>query len=262
MKKFVLLIVLLSSVFWAVGCANKNEMCISQVEKSVSTIDKDLTKEKQEIDLNSDSSIEPESETKNKIDNDVQDIEPFIPKGWEALKKCDGELAIAEGDLNKDGVMDKAFVIEQNNQSEYAPPRNLLIAFGNKDNTYKLSIRAEKAILLANEGGTFGDPFEDIVIDRGSVLIKFMGGASRWHRYFRFRYQDNGWYLIGFTEGSYESIGDSMDCLEDDYNLITGDYIGEKLEDGKIKTIKKNIGKKQLLNLKDFVADEYDMQPK
>ncbi|QEK11610.1 hypothetical protein FQB35_04110 [Crassaminicella thermophila] len=260
MKKFVLLIVVLFSVFLAVECMNKNEMHIPQFEKSVLTTDKDLTKEKQETDLSNDISIEPESGTKNKMDNDLQDISSFIPKGWEVLKKYD-ELAIAEGDLNKDGIMDKAFVIEQNNQSEYASPRNLLIVFGNKDNTYTLSIRAEKAILLANEGGSFGDPFEDIAIDRGSVLIKFMGGSSRWHRYFRFRYQDNGWYLIGFTEGSYESIGDSMDCLEDDYNLITGDYIGEKLEDGKIKTIKKNIGKKQLLNLKDFVADEYDMQP-
>lgn len=51
-----------------------------------------------------------------------------------------------------------------------------------------------------------------------------------------------------------------MECLQNDYNLITGDYIGDKLEDGKIKTIKKNIGKKQLLNLNDFVADEYSIQ--
>ncbi|SHH55241.1 hypothetical protein [Tepidibacter thalassicus] len=260
MKKFVLLIVVLFSVFLAVGCMSNKEIRIPKVEKSVSTIDKDLTKEKQKTDLSNDISVEPESEYKNKTDNDVQDISSFIPKGWEVLKKYGGELAIAKGDLNKDGIIDKAFVIEQSNQSEYASPRNLLIVFGNKDNTYTLSIRAEKAILLANEGGTFGDPFEDIVIDRGSVLLKFMGGSSRWHRYFRFRYQDNGWYLIGFTEGSYESIGDSMYCLEDDYNLITGDYIGEKLEDGKIKTIKKNIGKKQLLNLKDFIADEYDVQ--
>lgn len=251
MKKFVLLILVLVSVFLVAGCMNKDEMCIQQVEDSASINDNDLS---------NDISVEPQNGDKDKRDNAVQDISEFAPEGWEVLKKYD-ELAIAEGDLNKDGILDKAFVIEQNNQSECAPPRNLLIAFGNEDNTYELSIMAEKAILLADEGGTFGDPFEDIIIDRGSVVLKFIGGSrSRWHRYFRFRYQDNVWYLIGFTEGAYDTMGDeSMVCLQDDYNLITGDYIGEKLEDGKVITIKENIGKKQLLNLKDFVADEYSV---
>lgn len=260
MKRILLLLIALFSVFSAVGCISKNEIHIPQVEKTISNTDKALTKEKQKNEVSNDNNVEPEIDIKNKVNKDVGDIAEFIPKGWDVLKKYD-ELAIVEGDLNKDGIMDKAFVIEQSNSSENAPSRNLLIVFGNKDNTYTQSIKAEKAILLANEGGPFGDPFQDIIIDRGSVLLKFFGGSSRWHRYFRFRYQDNGWYLIGFTEGSYESIGDSMDCLEDDYNLITGDYIGEKLVDGKIKTIKKNIGKKQLLNLTNFVANEYHIQP-
>lgn len=248
------------SVFSAVGCTSKNEIHIPQVEKTISNTDKALNKEKQKVEVINDNNVESESDIKNEVHNDVQDIATFIPEGWEVLKKYD-ELAIVEGDLNKDGIMDKAFVIEQSNSSENVPPRNLLIVFGNKDNTYTLSIKAEKAILLANEGGPFGDPFQDIMIDRGSVLLKFFGGSSRWHRYFRFRYQDNGWYLIGFTEGSYESIGDSMDCLEDDYNLITGDYVGESLVDGKIKTIKKKIVTKQLLNLTNFAANEYHIQP-
>ncbi|WDV46430.1 hypothetical protein PV797_01735 [Clostridiaceae bacterium M8S5] len=256
MKKLVLFIIVLYSVFLTVGCENK--MPMPQVEKSLSTTGKNITKDNQKPDLSDCSSVESQSE--DKVNSDVQDIESFIPKGWEVLKKYE-KLAISKGDLNKDGIMDKAFVIEQSNQSEDVPLRNLLIVFGNKNNTYELSIKAEKAILNEIEGGTFGDPFESISIDRGSVLLKFFGGSSsKWHRYFRFRYQDNGWFLIGFTEGSYEFIGDSMDCIEDDYNLITGDYIGEIVEDGKVKTVKKNIGKKQLLNLKDFVANEYDVQ--
>ncbi|SHK66309.1 SadB/YajI family lipoprotein [Tepidibacter formicigenes] len=58
MKKFVLLIVVLFSVFLAVGCMSNKEIRIPQVEKSVSTIDKDLTKEKQETDLSNDISKE------------------------------------------------------------------------------------------------------------------------------------------------------------------------------------------------------------
>jgi hypothetical protein len=257
MKKFILLVVLLFSLYSVVGC-NNNEVHKPQVEKTAST--KDNVKEEQNPDLNNDICVE--TEKKDKIDNNAQDllkdnsgqhISAFIPEGWD-------ELASAEGDLNKDGIIDKAIIIEKSNKSELDSPRSLLIAFGNENNTYKLSIRADKAILLKNEGGVFGDPFQDIVIDRGSVLLKFFGGASiKWNRYFRFRFQDNGWYLIGFTEGSYEAIGDEMYYLENDYNLLTGDYdcISENLEDGKIKTIKDNIGKKQLLNLKDFVANEY-----
>jgi hypothetical protein len=83
--------------------------------------------------------------------------------------------------------MDKAFVIEKekDDSSDYAAQRNLIIVFGNSDGSYDLSITAKNAILRADEGGTFGDPFDGIAIDRGSVLLKFMGGSDRWHRCFR-----------------------------------------------------------------------------
>ena len=199
------------------------------------------------------------SQEQRTIENN--DIASFIPKDWEILKQGD-ETAIAEGDINKDGIIDKAFVVtekEKNNSSDYAAQRNLIIVFGNSDGSYNLSITAKKAILLANEGGTFGDPFYEIIIDRGSVLLMFMGGSDRWERCFRFVYQDSGWYLIGFTESSYELVGDSMEKLQHDYDLITGDYIGDVLENGEVKTIEKNIGKQQLLKLNDFIANEYSI---
>lgn len=194
---------------------------------------------------------------------EIKDIASFIPKGWEILKQGD-ESAIAEGDLNKDGIIDKAFIVtekEGNNSSDYAAQRNLIIVFGNSDGSYDLSITARNAILLANEGGTFGDPFNDIAIDEGFLLLKFMGGSARWERCFRFDYRDSDWFLIGFTESNYEPVGDSMEKLQHDYNLITGNYIGNKLENGEIKTVEKNIGKNQQLKLNDFIANEYSVQP-
>ncbi|GEM_PF-839304 len=208
------------------------------------------------------SKMEASPEDENETNNEIEEISSFIPRDWEILKQGD-KLAIAEGDLNKDGIIDKAFVVTEkakNNSSDYAAQRNLIIVFGNSNGSYDLSITAKNAILLSNEGGTFGDPFDGIAIDRGSVLLKFMGGSSRWSRCFRFRYQDSGWYLIGFTESSYESVGDSMEVLQEDYNLITGDYIGDKLNNGEIMTVENNIGKKQLLNLNDFIADEYSIK--
>jgi hypothetical protein len=46
-------------------------------------------------------------------------------------------------------------------------------------------------------------------------------------------------------------------CLFFDYNLLTGDYIEDIVEDGKVKNIKKNIGTKPLINLDDFKVAEY-----
>ncbi|WP_432664507.1 hypothetical protein R9X47_28760 [Wukongibacter baidiensis] len=191
-----------------------------------------------------------EVEYDDKLNSDIvaKSIEEFIPKGWAILD-------LAEGDLNKDGINDKAFIIEPIDKSTLQ--RNLLIVFGNKDGTYTLSISSKQAILLSNEGGTFGDPFLDICVDRGSVLIKFMGGSIRWHQYYRFRYQDGDWYLIGFTEGGYERIGDAMCLLQRNFNLITGDYIEDKIENGRIIASKRILPKKQLWKLKDFVANEF-----
>jgi len=184
------------------------------------------------------------------------DIYELVPAGWSILEKYDGPV-IVEGDLNKDEVADKVFIIEQNGDNNEISQRNLLIAFGKKNGGYELSIEAEHAILNEDAGGTFGDPFDELKIDRGSILLKFMGGSSRWSKIFRFRYQDAGWYLIGFTKDSYESLDDQIISLTDDYNLITGECLHDVLEDGDIETIKKNIGIKPLVNLIDFVVDEY-----
>ncbi|MCT4509026.1 MAG: hypothetical protein N4A48_09760 [Tepidibacter sp.] len=243
MKKLVLLIIiLLFNLTGLVGCINENEADTLETKKQIAT-EKQITSEDKHND-NLDSNVIIEKQNKNKI----QDVESLIPTGWNILKS-------AEGDLNKDGIIDKAVAIEKTNKTELDSPRNLLIFFGNKDGSYTLSIKAEKAILVVSEGGPFGDPFKDMVIDRGSVLLKFFGGSSRWYKRYRFRYQDNGWYLIGATEGGFEELNGEMVPDEIDYNLITGDYIITTPKDGELIKMKGN-KKKELLNLKDFIANE------
>lgn len=100
------------------------------------------------------------------------DIYVFIPEGWKVLEKVKGKPEIAEGDLNKDGISDIAAVIMGVGKSEESSPRALLIAFGNKDKTYTLSIIAEKAILRAEQGGVWGDPFESISINSGLYIYE------------------------------------------------------------------------------------------
>lgn len=184
------------------------------------------------------------------------DIKNLIPNGWRVLEKIEGEPMQAKGDLNKDGIDDLAIVIEAEKvRKDEAPSRALLIAFGNGDKQYSLSIIADKAILKSDQGGVWVDPLEGISVDRGSVVIRFYGGSNfRWYSRYRFRFQDNDWYLIGATIGS--NYTGNMTSKEEDYNLLTGDYvIKETDESNNSKTTKGKKEKPNFLRLKDFIAD-------
>jgi hypothetical protein len=191
----------------------------------------------------------------------IRDVTALIPAGWQLLVRESGPVKV-EGDLNQDGIQDVAVVIDKiETKTGEAPERALLIAFGNKDHTYTRSIVADKAILKADEGGVWGDPLDSIAIDRGSVLVNFYGGSNfRWYGKYRFRFQNDDWYLIGATVGSYftgTTTPENGD--EEDYNLLTGDYVKRVVDDLKDEkptshTITGNIGTKKLLKLSDYVA--------
>lgn len=235
MKKSNLLIMMVLILLGVVGCMQKDTPNEYGAEKQV---------------LNQGEAID---EGENKNNDGIEGIASLIPDGWYVTEKSSGGLAVVEGDLNSDGIDDKAFVIEEKLDPEKNPQRDLIIAFGNEDASYSQSIRAEKAIMLRNDGGAFGDPFEDLIIDRGSIVLSFIGGSSeRWYMNYRFRFQDEGWYLIGSTEGALVEVDKAMDNIEEDYNLITGDYVIRKLEDGKIVTMKGKVEKKPLIKLIDF----------
>jgi hypothetical protein len=191
------------------------------------------------------------------------DISAFMPNDWHLLEKVQGEPELVEGDLNNDGIKDIAAVIEGKSTKEEAAPRAIIIALGNKDKSYTLSTKAEKAILRADEGGLWGDPFEKISIDRGSILISFYGGSNwRWFSSYRFRFQDNDWYLIGATRGSYFTGTTTRENADEtDYNLLTGDFVQKKAnEQGELVKTKGNRGKKMLVKLEEFDAQREDIQ--
>lgn len=188
-------------------------------------------------------------------------LEGVIPEDWTELRDADGEPVRVVGDLNKDGVQDAATVIEKAVPGEgEAPERALLIAFGKPDGSYKLSIIADHVLLRADEGGVWGDPFDGLEINRGSLVVSEYGGSNwRWYNRYRFRYQDADWFLIGMTSGTYFNGGEEPEeqATEEDYNLLTGDYIikGHE-ENGKAHVEKGNRGKKPLVKLRDFDLSE------
>ncbi|MFN8344476.1 MAG: hypothetical protein U0X91_05715 [Spirosomataceae bacterium] len=190
--------------------------------------------------------------------------ESFVPKGWHILEK-------AEGDLNKDNLRDLAVVIETvkpvKNLKEpevEVPPRILFVALQQVDGSYQLSVQSNESVFLSNEGGIFGDPWAGMTIERGTLLVQFYAGSSdRWAYDYRWRFQNNDWFLIGATYTGSSTHDGSFKKY--DFNLSTGAAeltVGKEAEDEKTKNPKDKVsrftvGKKPLFKLNTFKPGQY-----
>ncbi|MEM6804096.1 MAG: hypothetical protein AAF696_22015 [Bacteroidota bacterium] len=141
------------------------------------------------------------------------EMEPIeIPEGYSLI----GET---EGDLDKDGKDEKIQVYDTGAEAELGTERALYIYKANK-NTWEIWHKSQGAVLSSRHGGVLGDPFEDIRIERGAIVIDHFGGSRvKWNYTHRYRFQKNDWYLIGASI-RYGAPCDFWDHF--DYNLSTG----------------------------------------
>ena len=152
-------------------------------------------------------------------DNSAQ----LVPPGW----RTDGELP-KEGDLNGDGRPDAAFVISQGGvvapgNGEFVVVKHVLVlALRGDDGKLHRSMVSDAAVLDGDEGGVFGDPFQDLSIERGAVVIMHYGGSrERWGFTHRYRSQNGQWTLIGLDIGYTDSTAPD-NHFDQDINLSTG----------------------------------------
>ena len=244
MKKRILFSIALLFFIVLTSCSN-----IDTSEVNVESKNKPDVNTK--ADISDDIGVE-ESNNDSKVSKELYiGLSAFVPDGWHLLDAFEESRVI--GDLNKDGIQDVAFVIEGKATEIEAAPRMLFIVGGNKNNSYSLLAQAKEIILRADEGGIMGDPFMGLSIDRGSLLIHHYGGSAwRWSSTYRFRYQEDGFYLIGATEDWFHAASEAGSEYED-FNLLTGDYIRIETDDNGIeKETKSNRGKNKLINLVDF----------
>lgn len=227
----------------------------NEVIKNSDNTDSEITDNKPKSENNDEknSKLDEKEKFMPEIPSEGRALESFIPPEWKVLDYI-------EGDLNQDKLLDVAVVIEKDNDDDSLYPRVLLILLQNKDKSYKLSVKAGKAILRANEGGIWGDPYVPLSIDKGSLLISFYGGSNwRWSNEYRFKFQEDKWLLIGakiemFHTGSGEGT-------HEDYNLLTGEMIKTETDaNGNKKTEEISRGKKPLVKLTDFIANSEDIQ--
>lgn len=147
----------------------------------------------------------------------------LVPPGWRAEKEM-----LKEVDLNGDGKPDAALVISNggSGSSDVEEPsvvkHVLILALRGDDGKLHRSVVSDAAVLDGDEGGAFGDPFEDLSVERGAVVIMHYGGSrDRWGYTHRYRYQDGQWMLIGLDYGNTDST--NLEHYDNhDINLTTG----------------------------------------
>ncbi|MEM6633448.1 MAG: hypothetical protein AAF694_27490, partial [Bacteroidota bacterium] len=143
-----------------------------------------------------------------------------IPQGFELLSET-------WGDLNKDGVEEWVRIYNTDSVGDFGRERELHIFEKNYvEGNWDLLYYAKKVVLPDAHGGIMGDPFGELSVENGAVVLRQQGGSRyKWSYIHRFRYQAEKWQLIGTTI----ETGAPCEMWEHfDYNLSTGKIIYTK----------------------------------
>jgi hypothetical protein len=174
--------------------------------------------------------------------------EGFAPDGWEVR-------VVEKGDLNGDKIDDVVIVmmkpeVMENDVLVEGKKHFLALAFGD-GGQFKRTAFSDEAALDTEEGGPFGDPFEGLKIENGTVIIyHYGGGGQRWSRAERYRWSQNRWMLIGKT---YSTIN-ILDLDEE------GDAIDTNLSTGFVKRTEANIFYQRGKKKPPKTGDYYELQ--
>lgn len=169
----------------------------------------------------------------------------FVPAGWKLLDKTDG-------DLNGDGRLDAALIIQRNDPSGVISnsdglgfdtydtnPRVLLVTIQDDLGQYQL-VGRDDDIIPDHDRPTIDDPYELMRIDGGKLHlhIRFFANAGSWSMFaniFHFRWSGNAMQLIGFDKnyvhrGSGEMSQASVNYLSCKRKDSAGSIEDDKLD--------------------------------
>ncbi|MDH6307477.1 hypothetical protein M2451_000626 [Dysgonomonas sp. PFB1-18] len=146
----------------------------------------------------------------------AEDINDFTPKWWRIIGQADG-------DLNGDGIADKAIVYNTPVSLDEWEARCLAI-YKKEDGKWKLWLQTFAPLLSSGGGGMMGDPFSGISIEDGCIIINHWGGSrEKWSYQHSYKYVNDNWHLIH----AITSSGDACRGHSMQYDLLTGDILTE-----------------------------------
>lgn len=134
----------------------------------------------------------------------------------------------ATGDLDKDGVAELAvaYNTRKENGDDFDDIPRALIIYKKQQLQWVSWQQSHLALYSSRGGGMMGDPFGEMEIKNGLLLISHSGGSSwKWTHTDKYRYQNGDFYLVGYTS-NYGKLCEYWENI--DYNLSTGKMIVKK----------------------------------
>ncbi|MET3538705.1 hypothetical protein [Chryseobacterium limigenitum] len=142
----------------------------------------------------------------------------FQPKSSEVIQAIDG-------DLDGDKIPEKVIVYNTKDTTDFGNIRELQI-LKKVNGKWNILEKSRNAILESRGGGMMGDPYQDMEIKKGILMITQAGGSSwKWGYTDKYRFQNGQFELIGYdsTYGKPEEYFSSVE-----FNLSTGQLHFEK----------------------------------
>ncbi len=147
------------------------------------------------------------------VPNKAANVAEFAAGGWKIESQADG-------DLNKDGRLDAAFILGFPDDGSPVQERELVVAF--RDPAGKLVKNKENRSAIALSGGTaISSP--RVTIKHGVLIVDHSFGAKETTTYeHKYQLRDGNWVLIGYTENTH-SPKNHYSHRALDLNLLTGE---------------------------------------
>tara|TARA_B110000037_G_scaffold188288_1_gene219485 strand:+ start:5868 stop:6680 length:813 start_codon:yes stop_codon:yes gene_type:complete len=115
-----------------------------------------------------------------------------IPENYDLLSE-------AVGDLDGDGINEKAIAFNTGREGEMGFERELRI-YSEHQGLWSLWHTAVGPILSSESGGVMGDPFEKLEIRKGQLeIFHFGGSADKWSYSHTFEHSEGNWELAAAT---------------------------------------------------------------
>ncbi len=170
-------LLLLCSIIFIVSCNNTPEETTDQTDSTTAPQEEVVTDEAMADDI------------PDEIDENP--YEGFVPSGYTLYNAF-------RGDLNRDDYEDALIVLEPIDDPDNMTSRAVALLLGDAEGKLTQAAYCKNAMLCKECGGTFGDPFSDVVIKNGYFTLEHYGGSSyRWTHDPTFKYvkAKKNWYL-------------------------------------------------------------------